>query len=120
MTGVLVGAENRCSGIPTIRREMAAHNLPEPVFENRRNEFVVTLYNQVQDTPAHSSDPAKTLLEFCKEPRSRKEIAAFLGLKTASYATERYIRPMLEPGTLEMTIPDKPKSTNQKYKTVSK
>lgn len=115
MTEVLVGAENRYSGIPTIRREMAAHNLPEPVFENRRNEFVVTLYNQVQEKPVQS---AETLLDFCKEPRSRKEIAAFLGLKTASYATERYIRPMLEQGVLEMTIPDKPKSTRQKYKTV--
>ena len=115
MPEVLVGAENRYSGIPTIRREMAAHNLPEPVFENRRNEFVVTLYNQVQEKPVQS---AETLLDFCKEPRSRKEIAAFLGLKTASYATERYIRPMLEEGKLEMTIPDKPKSTRQKYKTV--
>ena len=119
MTEVLVGAENRYSGIPTIRREMAAHNLPEPVFENRRNEFVVTLYNQVQENPDQPSDPASTLLDFCKEPRSRKEIAAFLGLKTASYATERYIRPMLEEGKLEMTIPDKPKSTRQKYKTVN-
>ena len=118
MTEVLVGAENRYSGIPTIRREMSAHNLPEPVFENRRNEFVVTLYNQVQEKPDQPSDPARTLLDFCKEPRSRKEIAAFLGLKTASYATERYIRPMLEQGVLEMTIPDKPKSTRQKYKTV--
>ena len=117
MTEVLVGAENRYSGIPTIRREMTAHNLPEPVFENRRNEFVVTLYNQVQEKPVQS---AETLLDFCKEPRSRKEIAAFLGLKTASYATERYIRPMLEEGKLEMTIPDKPKSTRQKYRTVSK
>ena len=117
MTEVLVGAENRYSGIPTIRREMAAHSLPEPVFENRRNEFVVTLYNQVQEKPVQS---AETLLDFCKEPRSRKEIAAFLGLKTASYATERYIRPMLEEGKLEMTIPDKPKSTRQKYRTVSK
>ena len=117
MTEVLVGAENRYSGIPTIRREMAAHNLPEPVFENRRNEFVVTLYNQVQEKPVQS---AETLLVFCKEPRSRKEIAAFLGLKTASYATERYIRPMLEEGKLEMTIPDKPKSTRQKYRTVNK
>lgn len=117
MTEVLVGAENRYSGIPTIRREMAAHNLPEPVFENRRNEFVVTLYNQVQEKPVQS---AETLLDFCKEPRSRKEIAAFLGLKTASYATDRYIRPMLEEGKLEMTIPDKPKSTRQKYRTVNK
>ncbi len=46
MTESLTGAENRYSGIPTIRREMRANGLREPVFEERRNEFVVTLYNE--------------------------------------------------------------------------
>lgn len=118
MTEVLVGAENRYSGIPTIRREMAAHHLPEPVFENRRNEFVVILYNSVQKETAQTEPTAATLLEFCREPRSRKEIAKYLGLKTASYAMDRYIRPLLEEGKLEMTIPDKPKSTHQKYRAI--
>ena len=118
MTEVLVGAENRYSGIPTIRREMAAHNLPEPVFENRRNEFVVTLYNAVRTAPAEGGQSALSLLDFCKEPRSRKEIANHLGVKTPSYAMERYVRPLLEEGKLEMTIPDRPKSTHQKYRTV--
>lgn len=45
MTEALTKAENRYSGIPTIRRAMRVHGLPEPKFENRRNEFVVTLYN---------------------------------------------------------------------------
>ena len=40
-------AENRYSGIPTIRVEMAEYNLPEPVFENRRGQFVVTLRNGI-------------------------------------------------------------------------
>lgn len=120
MTEVLVGAENRYSGIPTIRREMAAHNLPDPVFENRRNEFVVILYNQVREVPEQKAKPDETLLDFCEEPRSRKEIARFLGIKTASYAMDRYIKPLLEEGKLEMTIPEKPKSTHQKYKTVHK
>jgi len=119
MTEVLVGAENRYSGIPTIRREMAAHNLPEPVFENRRNEFVVVLYNGTDINPAQEKPEATTLLEYCWEPRSRKEIAQFLKLKTASYAMDRYIRPLLEEGKLEMTIPEKPKSTHQKYRTVT-
>ena len=116
MTEVLVGAENRYSGIPTIRREMAAHGLPEPVFENRRNEFVVTLYNafQGEQTVQQTAD-TPTLTEFCKIPRSRKEIAEYLGLKTTAYAMDRYIRPMLESGELEMTIPDKPASRKQKY-----
>lgn len=118
MTEVLVGAENRYSGIPTIRREMAAHRLPEPVFENRRNEFVVTLYNAVQEEVAQQDVAKLTLLDFCASPKSRKEIADFLGLKTASYAMERYIRPLLEEGKLEMTMPEKPKSTHQKYRTV--
>lgn len=118
MTEVLVGAENRYSGIPTIRREMAAHGLPEPVFENRRNEFVVTLYNafQGEQTVQQTAD-TPTLTEFCKIPRSRKEIAEYLGLKTTAYAMDRYIRPMLESGELEMTIPDKPTSRKQKYQT---
>ncbi len=118
MTEVLVGAENRYSGIPTIRREMAAHNLPEPVFDNRRNEFVVILYNNSKKDTAPEAAAATTILEFCKEPRSRKEIAAFLGIKTASYAMDRYIKPLLEDGKLDMTIPEKPKSTHQKYYTV--
>lgn len=39
-------AENRYSGIPTIRMEMKEYGLPEPEFKNRRNEFIVTLYNR--------------------------------------------------------------------------
>lgn len=46
MTENLTGAENRYSGIPTIRREMEKAGLSAPKFENRRNEFVVTLFNQ--------------------------------------------------------------------------
>jgi hypothetical protein len=45
-------AENRYSGIPTIREEMARYGLPEPVFENRRGNFVVTLRN---DYPSGSA-----------------------------------------------------------------
>lgn len=122
MTEVLTGAENRYSGIPTIRREMAQHGLPEPVFENRRNEFVVILYNgrkveEIVDTSKVDEQP-KTLLEFCKEPKSRREIADFLNLKTKAYVTEQYIKPLLKEGKLAMTIPEKPRSTLQKYKTV--
>jgi ATP-dependent DNA helicase RecG len=45
MAEALGDAEIRYSGIPAIQQEMAAWNLPEPKFENRHNEFVVTLYN---------------------------------------------------------------------------
>ena len=66
---------------------------------------------------AMDASSVEPLLEFCRTPRSRKEITQFLGLKTAGYAMERYIRPLLEQGKLEMTLPDKPRSAHQKFLT---
>ncbi|MDM8240132.1 ATP-binding protein [Pseudoflavonifractor phocaeensis] len=120
MTEVLTGAENRYSGIPTIRRAMAEYGLPEPKFENRRNEFVVTLYNGTDipvqpETSAEQSSGEPDLLAFCKTPRSRQEIADYLGVKTVFYVMQHYVKPLLESGQLVMTIPEKPKSRKQKY-----
>ena len=117
MAEILTDAENRYSGIPTIRREMAAYGLPEPVFENRRSEFVVILYNgsTAEQPAAKEPEEAADLLEFCSTPRSRGEIAAFLGVKTISYAISRYVNPLLKAGTLKMTLPDRPGSPRQKY-----
>lgn len=122
MSEFLLQTENRYSGIPTIRREMANAGLPEPVFINQRNEFVVVLYNKQKDydttQETFKSDETKQLLDYCKTPRSRKEIADFLGIKTIFYVTQTYIQPLLESKKLRMTLPDKPKSKNQKYITV--
>lgn len=127
MAEALTGAENRYSGIPTIRREMAAYGLPEPVFENRRNEFVVTMYNRKQELEitisakpkAEEKTENENLLVFCQTPRTRKEIAEFLGIKTVFYVSRHYIQPMLEQRKLAMTIPEKPKSRNQRFYTIS-
>ena len=116
MAETLLGAENRYSGIPTIRREMAEYGLPEPVFQNRRNEFVVILYNQavasVEETKKAEDD---TLLAFCRTPRSRQEIADYLGIKATPYMMNKYVLPLIQQGLLRMIIPDKPKSRNQRY-----
>lgn len=147
MTESLTEAENRYSGIPTIRREMKEYGLPAPVFENRRNEFVVILYNSkntydskpeylsvgeenlipglVRETNTYmdmdyfkyGSDMTTRLLAFCRVPRSREEIAEFVGVKTQFYVVSKYIKPLLEEGRLQMTLPDKPKSKNQRYYT---
>lgn len=123
MAEKLTGAENRYSGIPTMRRAMKEFHLPEPKFENRRDEFVVTFYNAAPDAPAVPDIPAENiprtdlLLEFCKTPRTRQELAEFLGRKTVSFAMRKYITPLVQSGRLEMTLPEKPKSKNQRYRT---
>ena len=114
MSEFLLKTENRYSGIPTIRREMKEYGLPDPVFENKRNEFVVTLYNK-QKAETKGTDENNDLISFCKSPKSRKEIAEYLGIKTLTFVTREYIQPLVDAGKLKLTIPDKPKSKNQKY-----
>jgi len=121
MAESLTNAENRYSGIPTMRREMKKFGLPEPIFENRRNEFVVTLLNQ--NEPAKSSltydEETSSLLDFCKEPRTREELTAFMKIDTFPYLLKRYLQPLLDAGLLELAIPDKPRSRNQRYHTIT-
>ena len=54
---------------------MKEAGLPEPEFINKRNEFVVILYNNETETVINNE---ADLLSFCKEPRTREQIASIL------------------------------------------
>ena len=73
MAETLTSAEHRYSGIPTMRRTLREHGLPEPKFENRRNEFVVIFYNgAVPQEPTRQPVAERTLdtlEDFCRTPR---------------------------------------------------
>ena len=55
------------------------------------------------------------ILEFCIKAKTAKEIAEFCGYKGIDRFKRNYLKPLLENGKIIMTIPDKPKSKNQKY-----
>ena len=59
------------------------------------------------------------LIQFCSVPRSWKEMQEFMGLAGRRNFSEKYIKPLLEAEKIEMTIPDKPNSRNQKYQKVN-
>jgi len=63
------------------------------------------------------SDYDEKILTFSTLPKSRKEIMTFLDISTHTDNYERHIVPLLKKGYLTMTLPDKPKSKNQKYLT---
>ena len=116
MLELLRVAENRYSGIPTIRRECAEAGLPEPDFLSKRGEFKVIFRNSIyraQRVSSVSSRP-EDILNFCEIPRSRDELTQFTG-KSRYYTMSAIIAPLLEQGRLKMTIPDKPKSSKQRY-----
>ena len=58
------------------------------------------------------------LLAFCVQPRTRVELAQFLGIRSTFYAMRRYVRPLIEEGKLAMTIPENPSSREQRFYTV--
>ncbi|MCF0215995.1 MAG: putative DNA binding domain-containing protein [Fibrobacteraceae bacterium] len=114
---VLQQTENRYSGIPTIRRALEDQGLKPAKFESVRGVFRVTFYNS-PDESSTLTDCEKRILEFCKHPRSRSEIAELFGKeKTIAYIMETAVHPLIEKGLLKQTIPEKPKSKNQKYVT---
>ena len=47
---------------------------------------------------------------------TRREIQAALALKHEDHFREMYLVPALDSRLIEMTIPDKPRSSNQQYR----
>lgn len=66
----------------------------------------------------HASDHVEKILEFCKTPKSRKEIQSYLGLKNRDHFRKEILKPLIDKKLIELTIPQAPKSPKQKYKTV--
>ena len=128
--------ERRGSGLRKIVSE--TEKLPgyteayKPEFSSTATDFRVILKNvnynlegdahqvihQVTHQVIELSTVSKQILTFCTTPKSKKELAVFCGFKDLRNFTLKHINPLLESGQLEMTIPDKPKSRNQKYITV--
>ncbi len=111
---VLISSENRYSGIPTIRAEMNKHSLTPPVFESERGYFKTTLFN----TSVVDDDIKNQIIEFCKTPKSREEIAKKFNVDSISYFITRYVWPLIASGRIRETLPDKPRSKFQKYYSV--
>lgn len=103
--------ENRYSGIPTMRREFLNAGLPAPNFSVIHGEFKVVMRNGYLNNSGSMED---SILNFCEIPRSRAELIEFTG-KSRNYVLKQLIAPLVECGKLKLTIPDKPKSSNQKY-----
>lgn len=68
-------------------------------------------------TEDEKEDKDEEILSYCNVPRSKKEIMEHIGLKNKSHFEKTYLKRLLSQNRLGMTIPDKPTSGNQKYKT---
>ena len=108
--------ENRYSGIPTIFRAFEEADLPKPEFVDERGVFKVRFRNgmEMPETEIDKTDIHRAVVQFCMTPRSRDEITAFTG-KSRYYTMSAIVQPLIDQERLKMTIPEKPKSPNQRY-----
>ena len=116
-------------------REMEDAGLPDPEYHVSSFMLCATLKNQKwgaaqqggqvtphdapHDTPHDAPNDEELVKEeiliLCSVPRSRDELLAYLRLSDRKNLRTKYLHPLLSSGKLKMTIPDKPRSKQQKY-----
>ena len=74
-----------------------------------------TAQNEEPDAVYDYDTTDENLLHFCVIPRTRREIAKFLGIKSVAYAVTTYVTPLVEKGMLTLSLPEKPRSPKQRY-----
>ena len=129
-------AEGRATGIPKILKGMAANGSPAPVFESddERVSFLIRL-------PVHPLAPklagqvtgqatgqatgqvtgevtgeVERLLGVLDGEMSRQSLQKALGLKHEDHFRAAYLVPALGAALIEMTLPNTPRSGNQRYR----
>ena len=117
--------EKAGTGIRRIRNETRAQGCPEPEFE--ANGFVTVTFRpnpavraEAEEHPAVRVTTEVTgevrLLQVIAGEMTRQHLQEALGLKHEDHFRKAYLSPALQAGLIEMTIPDKPRSSNQRYR----
>jgi ATP-dependent DNA helicase RecG len=77
-------------------------------------------HDTLHDTPHDNSLQVTKLLKILRGEMSREEILSKLELKDREHLRKVYLKPALESGLIELTLPDKLRSKKQKYRITEK
>lgn len=122
-------------GIEKMRRECASHDAPAPIFDTSMSGLMLTfkanpahliaavgekaaraLLNSAGEVAGEVTGEVKRLVLVCRDSMSRKSLQDALALKGEENFRTLYLVPALKADLIEMTIPDKPSSSQQKYR----
>ncbi len=106
------------TGFVRIREALSSYSEIEFKIEEIGDFFKAEL-RQIEtisphDTP-HDTPHVEKLLLCCEKPAGREQLQERLGIRDRKYFYKTFLKPALETGLLEMTIPEKPRSKLQKY-----
>jgi ATP-dependent DNA helicase RecG len=128
--------EGRGTGIPKILRAMRQNGSPLPEFEfdedhtyfqvrlpvhpeARASDAAGTGQNTTEVTPQVTpqvTQQVARLLQGISGAMGRVELMDALGLKDRMHFSNEYLKPALKEALIELTIPDKPRSSKQRYR----
>ena len=104
------------SGIPRILRAYG-----EDCFKFTDNFIRITLPISAHDhAHDHASVQVEKLVSVLVGEMGRSELQGLLSIKNRDYFRTDYLNPAISNGYIELTIPDKPNSQNQKYRLTAK
>lgn len=89
-------------------------------LDNDRATNRATNRAEGDNTYTDATDKVVSILKFCKEPKYRKEIYDLIGVTYQQWNFKAFIEPLLKHDYLELTVPDKPTSPKQQYRTTKK
>jgi ATP-dependent DNA helicase RecG len=118
--------EGRNTGFRKIRKALEYNGSPKPVFktDDERSYFltVLRIHPEAQvEAQVELTGTQIDILSGCASgPMSKREIAEMLGHLTVSGNIKRAMTELMGNGLLGYTIPDKPRSKLQRYRTTEK
>lgn len=124
--------EGRCTGFPKLLKAMKANGSPPPIFEtndSRRTCLVrlpahpLALLGTMEVTPqvAPQVTPQVTpevsrIVAVLQGESTRQQLQQALGLSDIKHFRKAYLFPAIGAGLIQMTLPDKPRSSSQRYR----
>ncbi len=110
------------SGVLRIRGLCRDYGVPDPVFDVSEN-WVTVAFPRV--TPQVGTKSALSrhqveILRKCQDESALVDLMAVTERTDRTKFRDKVLNPMLEAGLIEMTIPDKPRSRNQRYRLTGK
>jgi ATP-dependent DNA helicase RecG len=111
------------TGYYRIQTELKNYPGIQFAFETLDGFMRCTLAIDAQDTPQDKYDEMtliNNLVLKLNGEMKRQEIQLILKLQDQFHFRDAYLRPAIEAGLIEMTIPDKPNSKHQKYRLTEK
>lgn len=111
--------------LPAIEAGLIEMTIPDKPRSSKQRYRLTDRGRKFVADPPGSATPQVTpqvvaVLEAAQREISATELQAAAALKDRVYFLKRYLEPMLAAGWLERTIPDKPRSRNQKYRLTDK